>query len=91
MFFRVLLFQRGMTYRHQTALSPYERRKSPLHAQPDEAIYIGDTMYDSQCAYNAGIDFALAVWGNGSKEEIKAKYTFHSPLEVWQTFKSDNA
>lgn len=61
------------------------------HIQPGEAIYIGDTIYDSQCAYNAGIDFALAVWDNGSKEEIKAKYTFHSPLEVWQTFKNDKA
>ncbi len=61
------------------------------HVQPDEVIYIGDTVYDSQCAYNAGIDFALAVWGNGSKEEIKAKYTFHSPLEIWQTFKNGKA
>ena len=28
-----------------------------------EAIYIGDTEYDSLCAHSAGVDFGLALWG----------------------------
>ncbi|CUH94955.1 hypothetical protein P22_1024 [Propionispora sp. 2/2-37] len=31
---------------------------------PQNAIYIGDTPYDQQCAQQAGIDFGLAMWGN---------------------------
>lgn len=49
---------------------------------PDEALYIGDTSYDMQCAKSAGVDFGLAVWGCHSAESIEADYHFKNPKEI---------
>ena len=48
----------------------------------EDAVYIGDTLYDSQCAQNAGIDFGLAAWGNAATQGISANYIFESPVDV---------
>lgn len=45
-------------------------------------IYIGDTKYDMECAYGAGIDFALALWGAKSSKEINANYIFDNPKQI---------
>jgi HAD superfamily hydrolase (TIGR01549 family) len=50
-----------------------------------EAIYIGDTVYDMQCAKEAGVDFALAVWGNNDADHINATYFFETPGKVLET------
>ncbi len=44
-------------------------------------LYIGDSKYDSKCAENAGIDFALAVWGSHIKY-IKADYFLERPADL---------
>lgn len=49
-----------------------------------EVLYIGDTLYDRDCAVNAGVDFGLAMWGCHSVEEIDATYYFETPSEVLQ-------
>lgn len=49
-----------------------------------EVLYIGDTLYDRDCAVNAGMDFGLAMWGCHSVEEIDATYYFETPSEVLQ-------
>ena len=33
-------------------------------ARPSEALYVGDSVYDRDCARAAGVDFALATWGS---------------------------
>lgn len=50
--------------------------------KPQEAIYIGDTIYDYQCANGAGVDFGLAKWGCKNFEGISAKYTFIAPPDI---------
>lgn len=45
-------------------------------------IYIGDTKYDMDCAFGAGIDFALALWGAKSPIGIKANYILENPKQV---------
>lgn len=47
-----------------------------------EVLYIGDTLYDRDCAVNAGVDFGLAMWGCHSVEQIDATYYFETPSEV---------
>lgn len=47
-----------------------------------DALYIGDTVYDSQCARGAGVDFGLALWGNAGAQGIPADYRFQTPREV---------
>ncbi|MGB9813299.1 MAG: HAD family hydrolase [Thermovenabulum sp.] len=44
----------------------------------NEALYVGDTMVDYECAKNAGVDFVLANWG----ERDKLKYFEDKPLKV---------
>ena len=47
-----------------------------------EALYVGDTVYDSLCARGANVDFGLALWGNSTKDEIDADYVFHTPSDL---------
>lgn len=50
--------------------------------EPQEALYIGDTLYDRECAVNAGVDFGLAIWGCHSVEQICATHYFETPKEI---------
>lgn len=49
---------------------------------PAQALYIGDTVYDFQCAQGAGVDFALALWGCRQPEGIKGRFALASPGQV---------
>lgn len=44
-------------------------------------LYVGDSVYDRECAKGAGVDFAIAGWG--SKGRVKeAEYCLGSPLDL---------
>lgn len=66
---------------HKPTAEPLLKYMELSGAGGEEILYIGDSVHDSQCAENAGVDFGLAVWGS-HKETIKAKYYLHSPLAV---------
>lgn len=46
-----------------------------------EIIYIGDSVYDYECATSANIDFAFAKWGN-KRQNIDAKYILESSMDL---------
>ena len=46
------------------------------------ALYIGDTISDSICAKNAGIDFALAGWGCPDHKNVPSDILLHTPSEL---------
>ena len=48
----------------------------------DSIIYIGDTIYDMQCASAAGVRFGLAVWGSHVAGQVKADYYFNTPKDI---------
>jgi len=50
-------------------------------ANPEEMLYIGDSIYDAMCAKAAGVDFALATWGT-SDMSIEAKWHPGTLLEL---------
>lgn len=50
----------------------------------DEAIYIGDTAYDMQCASESGVTFGLALWGCHNLNNIRADYYFNRPADILQ-------
>lgn len=54
--------------------------KTGINAQ--EALYVGDTFYDRECAFKAGVDFGVAMWGCHSVEQIHATFYFKSPQEI---------
>lgn len=54
-----------------------------ISEQPAESsIYIGITIYDYECARDAGIDFGLALWGCKHPDLIPAKYKFEHPKDL---------
>lgn len=46
-----------------------------------EILYIGDSVYDYECATSANIDFAFAKWGN-KRQNIDAKYILESSMDL---------
>lgn len=54
----------------------------------EETIYIGDTEHDSAAAFDAGVDFGLALWGTNDSS-IKATIKLKEPKEVLELIKKD--
>lgn len=48
---------------HKPNPDPLLKCMELLQVSPEETVYIGDSIYDMQCAHAAGADFALASWG----------------------------
>ncbi|MDZ4992485.1 HAD-IA family hydrolase [Clostridium perfringens] len=65
---------------HKPHPEPLEKAISLLEAELDKCLYIGDTKADYLCAKAAGVDFALALWGNKNKEGIHADYELEKPM-----------
>ena len=62
---------------------PLELALKLLGCKADEAIYIGDSIYDMQCANAAGVDFRLALWGARTTLGFEnAKYIFENPKNI---------
>lgn len=54
-----------------------------LNATKNEAIYIGDSIYDMQCANSAGVKFALALWGSKTTKGFEsADYVLNAPKDI---------
>ena len=51
-------------------------------ARPEEILYIGDSIYDMQCAQAAGVDHALALWGCLLPEGIEATYHLEKAEDI---------
>ncbi|MBR5735456.1 MAG: HAD family hydrolase [Bacteroidales bacterium] len=50
----------------------------------DECLYVGDTVFDSECARGAGVDFALVDWnGMGVAEGVPADYHVSNADEIY--------
>lgn len=51
-------------------------------ANADEVLYVGDSIYDMECALKANVHSALALWGCNSVKHIKANYYLNQPYEI---------
>lgn len=70
------------TEKHKPNPDPLLKFLEISGADPKTAIYIGDTVYDYECARDAGIDFGLALWGCKNPEGISASYNFEKPQDI---------
>lgn len=75
--------------RHKPNPEPMYKYMEISGAMPDEILYIGDTIYDMQCAKGANVDCALALWGCKNPQSIKADYYFKCPNEIISTLVKD--
>lgn len=69
------------TEEHKPTAAPLLKYMELSKTDKCEVLYIGDSIHDSQCAENAGVDFALAVWGS-HKETIRADYYLKRPQDL---------
>ena len=74
----------GHDYPNPSKPDPYGVNKiiKKANVNPDEAVYIGDSVTDIETAKNAGIDCVLVSWGYGKKEDYEHTY----PLKVIDDF-----
>lgn len=52
----------------------------------EQAVFIGDSAYDMQCAHAAGIKSGLALWGCHDPEKMTADVRLTHPSEIVQLF-----
>ncbi|WP_019241567.1 MULTISPECIES: HAD family hydrolase [Bacillus] len=69
------------TDNHKPHPDPLIKAIEFLNINPREAIYVGDTVADSQAARAAGMDFALASWG-ARDLTIPADYILQTPHDL---------
>ena len=69
------------TKEHKPMPEPLLKYMELSGTNPNEILYVGDSVYDSKCAKGAGADFALAVWGSHTKD-IEADYYPQKPADL---------
>jgi len=71
------------TEKHKPNPDPLVACLEKLGVPNEHAIYIGDSIYDMQCAKSAGVKFALALWGSKTTEGFeKADYILNKPMDI---------
>lgn len=70
------------TKRHKPEAEPMLCYMEKTGARPEEVLYIGDTVYDMECAKAAGTACGLALWGASTVKHIRADYYFPHPAQV---------
>lgn len=73
-----------MTTRHKPDGEPLEKLLSLVGVEKEETVYIGDMIYDCQCARNAGVKFGLAKWGSCDPTPMDPDYLLENPSDVLQ-------
>lgn len=70
------------TERSKPAPDPLLAVLEKLQVAPEEALYVGDSIYDMQCAASAGVDGALALWGACEPDKITSRYKIEKPEDI---------
>lgn len=66
------------TAEHKPTPAPLLKYMELSGAHRERVLYVGDSIYDSQCAHAAGVDFALALWGTHNPA-IPAQHRIQMP------------
>lgn len=71
------------TVKHKPHPEPLEKGIEQLGCSSHEAIFIGDSIYDMECAKSAGVDFGLALWGAKTIKGFQnADYILEHPKDI---------
>ncbi|WP_152658005.1 HAD family hydrolase [Oceanobacillus sp. CFH 90083] len=75
------------TEKHKPHPDPLLACINQLAVEKEKAVYIGDSIYDLQCAKSAGVKFALALWGSKTQEGYEeADYVLNQPADCLKLF-----
>jgi len=70
------------TKEHKPSGEPLQACLNRLGVPADQAIYIGDSIFDNLCAHNANVAFGLAEWGSHTSEGFDAEHIFKKPQDI---------
>ena len=70
------------TVHHKPHSEPMAKFLELSNADARKVLYIGDTVYDLECAQGVNVDFALALWGCKNPEGINANYLLSNPCDI---------
>ena len=70
------------TERHKPHPEPILKLLEISGNKPEDIVYIGDTVYDKECAEGAGVKFGLALWGVKGSDNMGSSYILHSPDDI---------
>ena len=68
------------TLQHKPEPDPLLKYMEWTKCQANELLYIGDSIYDMQCAKHANVNFGLAKWGAGNR--VNAQKSFCTPFDL---------
>ena len=69
------------TTEHKPNPAPLLKYMELSGASRKRVLYVGDSIYDSQCAHAASVDFALALWGTHNPD-IPAQRRIQMPGQL---------
>lgn len=75
------------TLRHKPDPAPMKEYMKLNHIEPAHSIYVGDSIYDMECARATNVDSGLALWGNHNPQGISSTYRFSSPVMLTEWFR----
>lgn len=76
------------TLYHKPNPEPLITSMQNLNVESNDAIYIGDSIYDMQAAHAANMKFALALWGaKTTKGFEKAEFILEDPTDLIKIIK----
>lgn len=70
------------TTKHKPEAEPMLALIEKMDVEPSRVLFVGDSVYDMECARAAGADGALALWGAHFPEKIKAAFYIESPDDI---------
>lgn len=70
------------TEKHKPEAEPVLKLMELAGTGPAGVIYIGDTYFDFMCAKNAGVEFALALWGAREDGRIRPDHVLKKPADL---------
>jgi pyrophosphatase PpaX len=71
---------------HKPNPAPVLKALELLGANPEDAIMVGDSVYDIHCAHGAGVKAILVKWSEAQdfQEDISADYVAHDTAELFE-------
>lgn len=70
------------TEKHKPDKEPLDLYIANSGISKEAILFVGDSIYDMQCAQAAGVDCGLAIWGCQSPKHIRATYYFSQPYDI---------
>ncbi len=78
------------TEKHKPHPDPLQHCMAQLNVEPSDTLYIGDSIFDYECALAAKASFGVATWGaTQASQMVEATYHFETAADVIKQFNKE--